>query len=107
LTHPPNRYKLFPALALRKLCSRSRISFGRFPPWLRSRLIDLGGSLAAMVCAHRHGECSHGRPPRSLRPAAPPIVELTMEVLERIWEVLAGIINSILGRFERAITVLF
>jgi preprotein translocase subunit SecA len=30
-----------------------------------------------------------------------------MEVLERIWEVLSGIINSILGRFERAITVLF
>ncbi len=30
-----------------------------------------------------------------------------MEVLERIWEVLAGIFNSILGRFERGITALF
>ena len=30
-----------------------------------------------------------------------------MEVLERIWEVVSGIINAILGRFERAITVLF
>ncbi len=30
-----------------------------------------------------------------------------MEVLERIWEVLAGFINGILGRFERGITVLF
>ena len=30
-----------------------------------------------------------------------------MEVLERIWEFLAGLINGILGRFERAITVLF
>jgi preprotein translocase subunit SecA len=30
-----------------------------------------------------------------------------MEVLERIWEVVAGIVNAVLGRFERAITVLF
>src|SRR5687767_10060639 len=30
-----------------------------------------------------------------------------MEVLERIWEILAGFFNGILGRFERAITVLF
>jgi preprotein translocase subunit SecA len=30
-----------------------------------------------------------------------------MEVFERIWEIIGGIINSILGRFERAITVLF
>jgi preprotein translocase subunit SecA len=30
-----------------------------------------------------------------------------MEVLERIWEVLAGIFNGILGRFERGITALF
>jgi preprotein translocase subunit SecA len=30
-----------------------------------------------------------------------------MEVLERLWEILAGIINSILGRFERGITALF
>jgi preprotein translocase subunit SecA len=30
-----------------------------------------------------------------------------MEVLERIWELIAGIINGILGRFERAITALF
>jgi preprotein translocase subunit SecA len=30
-----------------------------------------------------------------------------MEVFERIWEVIGGVINAILGRFERAITVLF
>jgi len=30
-----------------------------------------------------------------------------MEVLERIWELFAGIFNGILGRFERGITVLF
>ncbi|MCA9237042.1 MAG: preprotein translocase subunit SecA, partial [Planctomycetales bacterium] len=30
-----------------------------------------------------------------------------MEVLERIWEFLAGIGNAILGRFERGITALF
>ncbi len=30
-----------------------------------------------------------------------------MEILERIWEVIAGIGNAILGRFERAITGLF
>jgi preprotein translocase subunit SecA len=30
-----------------------------------------------------------------------------MEVLERIWEVLAGAGNAVLGRFERAITVMF
>ena len=30
-----------------------------------------------------------------------------MEVLERIWEILAGFGNGILGRFERGITVLF
>ncbi|MAT72797.1 MAG: preprotein translocase subunit SecA [Planctomycetaceae bacterium] len=30
-----------------------------------------------------------------------------MEVLERIWEILAGIGNGILGRFERGITALF
>ncbi len=33
--------------------------------------------------------------------------ELIMEVLERIWEVLSGIGNGILGRFERAITAMF
>jgi len=30
-----------------------------------------------------------------------------MEVLERIWEILSGIGNGLMGRFERAITVLF
>jgi preprotein translocase subunit SecA len=30
-----------------------------------------------------------------------------MEVIERIWEFLAGIVNGLLGRFERAITALF
>lgn len=30
-----------------------------------------------------------------------------MEVLERVWEILTGIGNGILGRFERAITVMF
>jgi preprotein translocase subunit SecA len=30
-----------------------------------------------------------------------------MEVLERIWEVLATFFNGILNRFERSITVLF
>jgi preprotein translocase subunit SecA len=30
-----------------------------------------------------------------------------MEILERIWEILAGIGNGILGRFERAVTSLF
>ena len=30
-----------------------------------------------------------------------------MEILERIWEILAGIGNGILGRFERMITGLF
>ena len=30
-----------------------------------------------------------------------------MEVLERIWEIVAGIFNGILGRFERGITALF
>src|SRR5262245_45644377 len=30
-----------------------------------------------------------------------------MEILERIWEIVAGIGNAILGRFERAITGLF
>jgi len=33
--------------------------------------------------------------------------EKIMEVLERIWEILAGFGNGILGRFERGITVLF
>ncbi len=46
---------------------------------------------------------------RTLAPCLAPlvIVEHTMEVLERIWEVIGGIINAILGRFERGITVLF
>jgi preprotein translocase subunit SecA len=30
-----------------------------------------------------------------------------MEVIEKIWEILSGLGNAILGRFERAITVLF
>src|SRR5690242_4147895 len=30
-----------------------------------------------------------------------------MEVLERIWEIIAGFFNGILGRFERGITALF
>src|SRR5690606_9971875 len=30
-----------------------------------------------------------------------------MEVLERIWEIVAGFFNGILGRFERGITALF
>src|SRR3990172_11400879 len=30
-----------------------------------------------------------------------------MEILERIWEIAAGIGNGILGRFERAVTGLF
>ena len=30
-----------------------------------------------------------------------------MELLERIWEILSGIVNAILGRFERVITSLF
>src|SRR5688572_30891004 len=30
-----------------------------------------------------------------------------MEVLERIWEVIGGFLNGILGRFERGITALF
>ena len=30
-----------------------------------------------------------------------------MEILERIWEIIAGIGNAILGRFERGITGLF
>ena len=30
-----------------------------------------------------------------------------MEILERIWEILTGIGNALLGRFERAITGLF
>ena len=30
-----------------------------------------------------------------------------MEILERIWEIIAGIGNAILGRFERSITGLF
>ena len=30
-----------------------------------------------------------------------------MEVIERIWEFLAGLFNGLLGRFERAITALF
>src|SRR5215207_9163411 len=30
-----------------------------------------------------------------------------MEVLERIWEIISGFFNGILGRFERGITALF
>ena len=42
---------------------------------------------------------------RSLRLG--PFVERIMEILERIWEIVGAIANSILGRFERGITSLF
>src|SRR5207253_4966586 len=36
-----------------------------------------------------------------------PSVQLVMEILERIWEIVTGIGNALLGRFERGITGLF
>jgi len=36
-----------------------------------------------------------------------PSVQLAMETLERIWEIIAGIGNAILGRFERGVTGVF
>ena len=117
LTHSGRRYKLFAAIALRKFAARFFHSFGRSPPGLRSKLGDL-----RRRCTPRGCQRSSERPildaaPRSLRRphgrwrcrSAPTRTrfEHTMEVLERIWEILAGIINGILGRFERGITALF
>src|SRR5882757_7643919 len=36
-----------------------------------------------------------------------PFVQFVMEILERIWEIITGIGNAILGRFERGVTGLF
>src|SRR4029079_15288479 len=36
-----------------------------------------------------------------------PFVQFVMEILERIWEIIAGIGNAILGRFEKGITGVF
>jgi preprotein translocase subunit SecA len=44
---------------------------------------------------------------RRVEIAFPALVEHTMEVFERIWEIVAGFFNGILGRFERGITALF
>src|SRR3954465_8615774 len=36
-----------------------------------------------------------------------PLVQFVMEILERIWEIIAGIGNAILGRVEKGITGVF
>src|SRR5689334_378179 len=40
-------------------------------------------------------------------PGSSPFVLFVMEILERIWEIIAGIGNAILGRFEKGITGIF
>src|SRR3954454_20866623 len=38
---------------------------------------------------------------------APPLRRIVMEILERIWEIISGIGNAVLGRFEKGVTGLF
>src|SRR3954465_11441990 len=43
--------------------------------------------------------------PRSFRLL--PFVQFVMEILERIWEIISGIGNAVLGRFENGVTGVF